>query len=29
MLALETMPIIHGDVIPADTMEEAVVEYLK
>jgi threonine synthase len=29
MLALETMPIIHGDVIPADTMEEAVVDYLK
>ena len=29
MLALETMPVLHSDVIPADTMEEAVVEYLK
>ncbi|MBR5582230.1 MAG: threonine synthase [Phascolarctobacterium sp.] len=29
MLALETMPVLHSDVIPANTMEEAVVEYLK
>ena len=29
MLALETAPILHSDVIPADTMEAAVVEYLK
>jgi len=26
---LEIMPIVHDGVIPADTMEEAVVEYLK
>jgi hypothetical protein len=29
MLALETLPIIHSDVIEAAGMEQAVVEYLK